>query len=81
MEGELYLNEKKSFYGYVRFKSFSIDGRVASSSGTSFANTRIASLATIIYQNTCKDFKNFSDFDATFIKALIIILPKIQIKN
>ncbi|MBQ3438201.1 MAG: S8 family peptidase [Fusobacterium sp.] len=70
--GELYLNEEKASMDMLGSKSFSIDGRVASSSGTSFANARIASLATIIYQNTCKDFKNFSDFDATFIKALII---------
>lgn len=70
--GELSLNEADGSMNMIGVKSFSIKGHVASSSGTSFANARIASLATILYQNTCKDFKNFSDFDATFIKALII---------
>lgn len=70
--GELNLNEVDNSMEMKGVKSFSIKGNVASSSGTSFANARIASLATILYQNTCNDFVNYSDFDATFIKALII---------
>ena len=62
-------------------KSFSVNGNIASSSGTSFATARISSLATIIYQNICKDFDNFSDFDATLIKALIIHSSKNTDKN
>ena len=62
-------------------KSFSVNGNIASSSGTSFATARMSSLATIIYQNICKDFDNFSDFDATLIKALIIHSSKNTDKN
>ncbi|MDY5794460.1 MAG: S8 family peptidase [Fusobacterium gastrosuis] len=79
--GELSLNEKDGSMNMNGSKSFSIKGNIASSSGTSFANARIASLATILYQNTCTDFKNFSDFDATFIKALIIHSAKNTDKN
>ena len=49
--------------------SFSRNGNVASSSGTSFATARISSLATIIYQNICKDFKDFSDFNPYTFKS------------
>lgn len=70
--GELKLNEEDGTMIMEGVKSFSINGNVASSSGTSFANARIASLATIIYQNICQDFKNFSDFDPVLIKALIL---------
>lgn len=70
--GELKLNEEDETMIMEGVKSFSINGKVASSSGTSFANARIASLATIIYQNICTDFNTFSDFDSTFIKALIL---------
>ena len=62
-------------------KSFSVDGGLASSSGTSFATARISSLATIIYQNICKDFNNFSDFDANLLKALIIHSAKNTDRN
>ena len=62
-------------------KSFSVNGNIASSSGTSFATARMSSLATIIYQNICKDFDNFSDFDAILIKALIIHSSKNTDKN
>lgn len=79
--GELSLNEQDNSMNMAGVKSFSISGSVASSSGTSFANARIASLATIIYQNTCRDFKNFSDFDATFIKTLIIHSARNTDKN
>lgn len=79
--GELSLNEKDSSMDMAGVKSFSIKGNIASSSGTSFANARIASLATILYQNICVDFKNFSDFDATLIKALIIHSAKNTDKN
>ena len=61
--------------------SFSRNGNVASSSGTSFATARISSLATIIYQNICKDFKNFSDFNPILLKALIIHSAKNTDKN
>ena len=61
--------------------SFSRNGNVASSSGTSFATARISSLATIIYQNICKDFKNFSDFNHVLLKALIIHSAKNTDKN
>jgi len=61
--------------------SFSRNGNVASSSGTSFATARISSLATIIYQNICKDFKDFSDFNPILLKALIIHSAKNTDKN
>lgn len=79
--GELSLNEKDSSMDMEGVKSFSTNGNIASSSGTSFANARVSALATTIYQNTCKDFKNFSDFDASFIKALIIHSAKNTDKN
>lgn len=79
--GELSLNEKDGSMDMAGVKSFSIKGNIASSSGTSFANARIASLATILYQNICADFKNFSDFDATLIKALIIHSAKNTDRN
>ncbi|WP_022819852.1 S8 family peptidase [Fusobacterium russii] len=79
--GELSLNEEDGSMDMAGVKSFSIKGNIASSSGTSFANARIASLATIIYQNICTDFKNFSDFDATLIKALIIHSAKNTNRN
>ncbi len=79
--GELSLNEENESMDMNGVKSFSIKGNIASSSGTSFANARIASLATILYQNICTDFKNFSDFDATFIKALIIHSAKNTNRN
>ncbi|PID67306.1 MAG: hypothetical protein CR959_00810 [Fusobacteriales bacterium] len=69
--GELF-KEADGIMGMNGVKSLSIDGEVCSSAGTSFATARISGLATIIYQNICKDFKNFSDFDANLIKALII---------
>lgn len=62
-------------------KSFSRNGNIASSSGTSFATARISSLATIIYQNICKDFKEFSDFNPILLKALIIHSAKNTDKN
>ena len=62
-------------------KSFSKNGNIASSSGTSFATARISSLATIIYQNICKDFKDFSDFNPTLLKALIIHSAKNTDRN
>ena len=62
-------------------KSFSRNGNIASSSGTSFATARISSLATIIYQNICKDFKDFSDFNPILLKALIIHSAKNTDKN
>ena len=61
--------------------SFSRNGNVASSSGTSFATARISSLTTIIYQNICKDFKDFSDFNPILLKALIIHSAKNTDKN
>ncbi len=42
-------------------KSFSRNGNIVSSSGTSFAPASTSSLVTIIYQNICVDFKDFSD--------------------
>lgn len=78
--GELVLEDDGSM-GMIGAKSFSIEGNVASSSGTSFATARISSLATIIYQNICKDFDKFSDFNATLIKALIIHSAKNTDKN
>lgn len=62
-------------------KSFSKNGSIASSSGTSFATARISSLATIIYQHICKDFKDFSDFNPTLLKALIIHSAKNTDRN
>ena len=62
-------------------KSFSRNGNIASSSGTSFATARISSLATIIYQNICKDFKDFSDFNPILLKALIIHSAKNTDRN
>lgn len=62
-------------------KSFSKNGSIASSSGTSFATARISSLATIIYQHICKDFKDFSDFNPILLKALIIHSAKNTDKN
>ena len=62
-------------------KSFSRNGNIASSSGTSFATARISSLATIIYQNICKDFKDFTDFNPILLKALIIHSAKNTDKN
>lgn len=62
-------------------KSFSKNGSVASSSGTSFATARVSSLATIIYQHICKDFKDFSDFNPILLKALIIHSAKNTDKN
>ena len=62
-------------------KSFSRNGNIASSSGTSFATARISSLATIIYQNICEDFKDFSDFNPTLLKALIIHSAKNTDRN
>lgn len=79
--GELSLNEKDGSMDMAGVKSFSINGNIASSSGTSFANARIASLAAILYQNICNDFKDFSDFDATLIKALIIHSAKNTNRN
>ena len=64
-----------------RVKSFSRNGNIASSSGTSFATARISSLATIIYQNICKDFKDFSDFNPILLKALIIHSAKNTDRN
>lgn len=69
--GELTL-EKDGTMGMKGVKSLSVNGNVVSSSGTSYANARIAGLATVIYQNICKDFDKFSDFDANLIKALIL---------
>ncbi|MBS9775973.1 MAG: S8 family peptidase [Fusobacterium sp.] len=69
--GELF-KEAESIMGMNGVKSFSVDGNVCSSAGTSFATARMSGLATIIYQNICKDFKNFSDFNPTLIKSLII---------
>ncbi|MCY7008798.1 S8 family peptidase [Fusobacterium simiae] len=62
-------------------KSFSRDGNLASSSGTSFATARVSSLATIIYQHICKDFKDFSDFNPILLKALIIHSAKNTDRN
>ena len=79
--GELSLNEKDASMDMAGVKSFSIKGNISSSSGTSFANARIASLAAILYQNICTDFKNFSDFNPIFIKALIIHSAKNTNRN
>ena len=78
--GELRLGDDGSMI-MEGVKSFSVDGGLASSSGTSFATARISSLATIIYQNICKDFNNFSDFDANLLKALIIHSAKNTDRN
>lgn len=69
--GELTLEDDGSM-GMIGVKSLNKKGDIVSSTGTSFANARISSLSATIYQNICKDFENFSDFDATLIKALII---------
>lgn len=69
--GDLSLEEDGSM-GMQGVFSLDKDSNIVSSSGTSFANARIASLCTSIYQETCRNFENFSDFDANFIKALII---------
>lgn len=78
--GELTLQENGNM-GMEGAKSFSVEGGVASSSGTSFANARMASLAMTIYQNICRDFDNFSDFNPLLIKALIIHSAKNTDKN
>ena len=50
--GELLLGDNREMI-MKGVKSFSRNGNIASSSGTSFATARISSLATIIYQNIC----------------------------
>lgn len=69
--GRLFLEEDGSM-GMEGVKSLDKNGNIVSSAGTSFANARISGLAASIYQNICKDFENFEDFDPTLIKALII---------
>jgi len=78
--GELLLGDNREMI-MKGVKSFSRNGNIASSSGTSFATARISSLATIIYQNICKDFRDFSDFNPILLKALIIHSAKNTDKN